>query len=194
MVKKKPSKKATEKAVPAKAETAKAETAKPSTKVSASTLDAMKAEIKAAKPEKEETFIDVLVPEGSVAPRLRIRQLRRATKYLCSRMRTEADGGVEAPELPDGFREFYETQEWFDGWDMYNTSWDVEQVFDEKMKPIVTEFRPLELIPRWESVWEEWDQVIDAHVKGDVIAARKRKRMGTAPVPTSKTPPNPQAE
>jgi hypothetical protein len=94
-------------------------------------------------------------------------------------MRKEAVDGVEAPELPEGFLEFYEGQEWFDGWANYNTTWDIEHVFDEDMKPLLEEFRPLTVTARYESVWEEWDQVIDAHVRGDIISARKRKRMTT---------------
>jgi len=158
--------------------TVKKTTKKAAPTAGAAALAAMQSEIEDARPEPE-TFADVIVPNGSVRDALRIFQLRRKTKYLCSRMRKEAVDGVERPELPEGFVEFYEAQEWFDGWDNYNTSWDIEQVHDADVMPLIDEFRPLNVTPRDESVWEEWDQVIDAHVRGDIISARKRKRMGT---------------
>jgi hypothetical protein len=141
----------------------------------AAALAAMQQEIEDAKPEPQ-NFADVLVPEGSVRDVLRTLQLRRKTKYLCGRMRKEAVEGVDAPELPDGFKKFYEGQEHFTGWGEYNTSWDIESTHDEDMNPIVDEFRPLLPVERWESVWEEWDQVVDSHMRSGVISARKRKR------------------
>lgn len=52
---------------------------------------------------------------------------RRDIRYLCFRLKTEADGGPEAPELPQGFRETFEGQELFRGWAAFGVSWDVDQ-------------------------------------------------------------------
>lgn len=52
---------------------------------------------------------------------------RRQIRYLISRLRTEATGGVAAPELPDGFRESFERQDKFRGWSNYQKVWDVDE-------------------------------------------------------------------
>ena len=51
---------------------------------------------------------------------------RRQIRYLLSRLRTEATGGVEPPKLPDGFRETFERQDKFRGWPNYQKVWDVD--------------------------------------------------------------------
>lgn len=51
---------------------------------------------------------------------------RRQIRYLIARLRTEADGGVEPPKLPDGFRETFERQDKFRGWTNYQKVWDVD--------------------------------------------------------------------
>lgn len=51
---------------------------------------------------------------------------RRQIRYLLSRLRTQATGGVESPELPDGFAETFERQDKFRGWANYQKIWDVD--------------------------------------------------------------------
>jgi len=51
---------------------------------------------------------------------------RRQIRYLISRLRTEATGGVEPPELPEGFRDTFERQDKFRGWANYQKIWDVD--------------------------------------------------------------------
>jgi hypothetical protein len=52
---------------------------------------------------------------------------RRNVRYLCFRLRTEAEGGNAAPELPEGFKETFEEQENFRGWAAFGVSWDVDE-------------------------------------------------------------------
>lgn len=52
---------------------------------------------------------------------------RRQIRYLISRLRTEATGGVGPPVLPDGFRESFERQDKFRGWPNYQKVWDVDE-------------------------------------------------------------------
>lgn len=51
---------------------------------------------------------------------------RRQIRYLISRLRTAETGGVEAPDLPDGFVETFERQDKFRGWSNYQKIWDVD--------------------------------------------------------------------
>lgn len=50
---------------------------------------------------------------------------RRKVRYLCFRLKTEAEGGEPAPELPAAFKETFEGQELFRGWAAFGVSWDV---------------------------------------------------------------------
>jgi len=52
---------------------------------------------------------------------------RRQIRYLISRLRTAATGGVEPPDLPEGFAETFERQDKFRGWANYQKIWDVDE-------------------------------------------------------------------
>ena len=69
--------------------------------------------------------------------------------------------------------EFFEEQKWFDGWENFATSWDVGDPMDEEARGSGD---PFEVLPRYQSVWEEWEAEIEAHVKADTISTRKRAR------------------
>lgn len=51
---------------------------------------------------------------------------RRQIRYLISRLRTAETGGVDVPELPEGFAETFERQDKFRGWSNYQRVWDVD--------------------------------------------------------------------
>ena len=117
-----------------------------------------------------EILPDEDVPRESVRPLL----TRRRVRYRLYRLRAEAAEGKELPiVIPDGFKESFEAQKWFDGWANFSVTWDVGD-------PVRPESRgsgdPLEVVPRYISVKEEWEEVIEAHVKSDTLATRKRAR------------------
>lgn len=114
-------------------------------------------------------FTEELVPAGSVPEKLYMRTLRRRIRYVLSRLKTEVDGGEEM-SAPEGFKEFFEKQDdWWDGWENWGVTWDVGALDQEG---------PLVVVPRWTSIHEEWDEVVEAELKSNEIAARKRRRMG----------------
>lgn len=115
------------------------------------------------------TFIEELVPPGSVPEGVYERTVRRRVRYELSRLKTEADGGVEA-DPPEGFKDFFEKQEWWDGWDNWGVTWDVGKLGSEEGVLVV--------VPRWLSIYEEWDDVIQGELRSNEIAARKRRRIG----------------
>lgn len=115
--------------------------------------------------------IDKDVPE-----RLKERVRTKRVRYFLSRLKTEAEGLVEVGGLPEGFREFYESQEMFDGWENWGVTWDVG---DPRKKSVPSDDY-LEVIPLWTSLWEDWDEQIAANHKHNEIAARKRRRRMTA--------------
>lgn len=53
---------------------------------------------------------------------------RTEVKYILARLRTEAERGVEPPELPEGFRESFSEQPAFRGWINYGVTWYVDEV------------------------------------------------------------------
>lgn len=89
---------------------------------------------------------------------------RKQTRYWLFRLKTEADGEAKATGLPRGFRGHFKKQEWFDGWENFGVTWDVEA--DD----------PLTTYPRYQSIHEEWDEVLNAGHRSDEIAARQRHR------------------
>ena len=114
-------------------------------------------------------FAGELLSEEEVPDRLYDRTLRRRIRYVMSRLKTEADGGAEMEDVPEGFNSFFEDQEWFDGWENWGVTWDVGKLKDGNF---------LEVVPRWLSIHEEWEDVIQGELRTNEIAARKRRRMG----------------
>lgn len=123
--------------------------------------------------EAEPKWIPKVLPEeGSFRESTRPLLIRRGVRYRLFRLKNEAEGGATI-ETPEGFKEHYEAQKWFDGWDKFGITWDVGDPV--RPQPRGSE-NPLEVVPRYVSVQEEWEDVVDAHVKSDTIAARKRAR------------------
>lgn len=74
---------------------------------------------------------------------------RRQIKYLCARMRTEADGGAKRPEdMPEGFEESFEKQKNFRGWASYSVTWTVDA--DDPWKIVLLD----------KSLEEEWNELL----------------------------------
>lgn len=115
-------------------------------------------------------FVGELVPEGSVPERLYERTVRRRIRYVASRLYTEANDGAPMDDIPEGFLEHFEDQEWFDGWENWGVTWDLGELDSEE--------GPLAAVPRWLSIHEEWDEVIRGELQVNEIEARKRRRMG----------------
>ena len=120
-------------------------------------------------------WLSEILPDEEVGREpLRPLLTRRRVRYRLYRLRAEAAEGKELPiVIPDGFKEFFEAQKWFDGWANFSKTWDVGDPVNPKPRG---SDNPLEVVPRYMSVHEEWEEVIEAHVKSDTIAARKRAR------------------
>ena len=119
-------------------------------------------------------WIKEILPEEDIE-REALRPLlqRRRIRYLLYRLQAEAAEDKPRPDLPEGFEEFFESQKWFDGWGNFAVTWDVGDPMDEESRGSAD---PFEVLPRYMSVWEEWDEEIEAHVKADTISSRKRAR------------------
>lgn len=121
----------------------------------------------------EPTWVGKLLPEETV-PREAVRSLmlRKAIRYALFRLKRKEDDGVSF-RTPAGFKGFYKDQKWFDGWENFGVTWDV----GDPMNPVARGSDDVfEVVARYQSVNEEWDEVIEAHVKGDTITTRKRAR------------------
>jgi hypothetical protein len=86
---------------------------------------------------------------------------RRQIRYLLARIRSQATGVCEdVPEMPEGFKETFESQDAFRGWIAYTVTWDVDETdpwkvvtlkksledeWQEKLNEVVPEL-PLELL------------------------------------------------
>lgn len=117
---------------------------------------------------------EILPEEDIMYESLRPLLTRRRVRYRCFRLRSEASEGKELPDvIPDGFKEYFEAQKWFDGWANFAVTWDVGDPMDPERRGSDD---PLKAVPRYLSVWEEWDEEIEAHVKSDTISTRKRAR------------------
>jgi hypothetical protein len=119
-------------------------------------------------------WVSEILPEEDVQREsLRPLMLRRRVRYNLFRLQNEQELGVPADTTPDGFKEFFEAQKWFDEWGNFGKTWDVGD-------PMAPEPRgsadPLEVVPRYVTIHEEWDEVIDHHVKSDTLTTRKRSR------------------
>lgn len=99
--------------------------------------------------------------------------LRKQVRYRLFRLRTEAVDGVEADPVPPGFKKHFSDQKWFDEWENFAITWDVGDPEDPKPRGSGD---PLEVVPRYISIEEEWEETIADHVRNDTISTRMRKR------------------
>lgn len=113
-------------------------------------------------------WADKLVPEGSVREDLHTWTLKRKIRYWCYRLQAEATGGNSSKGKPAGLKPYYEKQKWFDGWENFAITWDVEA--DD---PFTTK-------PRWESVHEEWERTLEEELRANKIQTRKNLRKQAA--------------
>jgi hypothetical protein len=119
-------------------------------------------------------WVSEILPDEDIAREsLRPLMLRRRVRYNLFRLQNEEEKGVPADTTPDGFKEFFEAQEWFDGWGNFGKTWDVGDPMEPKPRG---SDNPLEVVPRYLSIHEEWDEVIGDHVKSDTLTTRKRAR------------------
>ena len=73
---------------------------------------------------------------------------KRQVRYWCHRFKIESAGGVSADEAPEGLKDYFESHEYFLGWDKFNESlgWDVNKQ------------SPLEIIPLRLGTDELWNR------------------------------------
>ena len=121
----------------------------------------------------EPKWVEKLLPEEDV-PREAVRplMLRKAIRYTLFRLKKKEDEGVPI-RTPAGFKKFYSDQKWFDGWENFGVTWDVGDPLDPKDRGSDD---PFEVVARYQSVNEEWDEVVEAHMKSGTITTRKRAR------------------
>jgi hypothetical protein len=89
-------------------------------------------------------FVAAMSPEG-----LELRRARKKVRYKLYRCRTESEG-KGASEVDDEFKQLFETQESFDRWKLFGTTWDV--AFDD----------PYRIVHKDKSEQEEWDELCAA--------------------------------
>lgn len=77
---------------------------------------------------------------------------RRKIRYWCFRFRTEEEGGPKADGAPVGLRGRLEDAEGFLGWGTFAETWDVAK--DD----------PSRIVPRKESVHDEWTRALEKSV------------------------------
>ena len=77
---------------------------------------------------------------------------RKRVRYFCFRIQNEVEGGAPAPEIPEGFKEYFEEQELFTGWENFAATWDV------------TKDDPFKLYKRRFTIHEEWNATLRAVV------------------------------
>ncbi len=121
----------------------------------------------------EPKWVEKLLTEESV-PResVRLLQLRRKIRYTLFRLKKKEDEGISV-RTPAGFKKFYSDQKWFDGWENFGVTWDVGDPMDPKGRGSDD---PFEVVARYQSVNEEWEEVVEAHMKSGTISTRKRAR------------------
>lgn len=91
-----------------------------------------------------ERTVTAFSPEG-----VTLRAERKKVRYRLYRLRTEKAGKCSSGEKKE-FREKFEKQPFFDGWQNFAVSWDV--AFDD----------PYRIVHRQLSEQEEWDEVMKA--------------------------------
>lgn len=78
---------------------------------------------------------------------LKLRAERKKVRYKLYRLRTEAEGKC-ASDVDDEFKKSFASQEGFDSWRMFATTWDVSMT------------DPMKVVSRALSEQEEWDNVV----------------------------------
>jgi hypothetical protein len=76
------------------------------------------------------------------------RTLRRKLRYWCFRIRLDEIGEKKSPPPPKGLKKFVESLPGFAGWKYFAVSWDIKGE------------NPFMVVLRLQSVWEEWDMVM----------------------------------
>ena len=71
---------------------------------------------------------------------------RRKIRYWLYRFRTEATGGAKATNAPRGMKVHFESKPYFDGWDGFANTWDVDN--EDPFKIVSRRFTELE---EWEA-------------------------------------------
>ena len=74
---------------------------------------------------------------------------KRKIRYWCFKFRNEVVEDRIPPPSPDGLKEFIENLPGFAGWKYFAISWDIHGE------------NPFMVVLRLQSVWEEWDQVMN---------------------------------
>ena len=77
------------------------------------------------------------------------RTVKRKMRYWCFRIRHSIVEDKPIPMYPKGLKEFVESLPGFAGWKYFAVSWDI------------TGTNPFMIVLRLQSVWEEWDQVMN---------------------------------
>lgn len=73
----------------------------------------------------------------------------RKMRYWCFKIRHAQIEGKPVPPYPKGFKKFIESLPGFAGWEYFAVTWDI---FGKN---------PYMIILRLQSVWQEWDQVME---------------------------------
>ena len=74
---------------------------------------------------------------------------KRKMRYWCFKIRHATVEGKPIPDYPEGLKEFVESLPGFAGWSYFATTWDIHGE------------NPFMVVLRLQSVWEEWDQVMN---------------------------------
>lgn len=77
------------------------------------------------------------------------RTLKRKLRYWCFRIRLDELGEKKCPTPPKGLKKFVESLPGFAGWKYFAVSWDIQGE------------NPFMIVLRLQSVWQEWDQVME---------------------------------
>lgn len=93
------------------------------------------------------------------------RRERKALRYHAFRMKTEAEGGAEAPEATEELVALSESPFFkkMGGWKKFGDNWDV------------TPTAPYTLVPLNETLWSNWDAEVKAAVKE--LPVRKKRHV-----------------
>lgn len=81
--------------------------------------------------------------------RLLGRTYKRKMRYWCFKIRHATVEERPIPDYPDGLKEFVESLPGFAGWKYFATTWDIHGE------------NPFMVVLRLQSVWEEWDAVMN---------------------------------
>ena len=77
------------------------------------------------------------------------RTVHRKMRYWCFKIRHATVDEKQMPNYPDGLKEFVESLPGFAGWKHFAKSWDIYGN------------NPFMIVLRLQSVWEEWDHVMN---------------------------------